>query len=264
MPGKLVSDTSFLLREDQAAAGAVGEDLARGIGEPALAIGDAASALYERAFGADLAGLEGDRAQVVDADVERGMAILLVERRHRGERHRRVEDRRGPAAMHRAQQIEGAKIGPADDHHAPRARLGDAEIERVADRDLRILAGDDALQVVESRSGALRRQPDTAVGAHTIPSSSCTSTLVPASTLPVASPRMMKQFASLMDLRIPDPCSPVGLTSSAPPAARVSTPRWNSVRPGAFFNRIVHIARKVGTGYTGFAPISTSSASRTN
>jgi hypothetical protein len=75
---------------------------------------------------------------------------------------------------------------------------------------------------------------------------------------------MMKQLASLIDFRIPEPCSPVGRTASWPSAPRVRMPRWNSVRPGAFLRRAVHVAVKVGTGSTGFAPISTSSASRTN
>ena len=75
-----------------------------------------------------------------------------------------------------------------------------------------------------------------------MPSSNCTSTLVPASTLPVSSPRMMKQLASLMDLRIPEPCSPVGFTVRVPSGACERMPRWNSVRPGAFFSIAVQAA----------------------
>src|SRR5207237_832637 len=108
-------------------------------------------------------------------------------------------------------------------------RFDDAKAERVADGHAGCLAGNDAQQEVE---------PAAVAGeggfAHTIPSSSCTSTAVPGSTLPTWSPRMMKQLASLIDLRIPEPCSPVGFTTSAPPASRLTTPRWNSVRPGAF------------------------------
>src|SRR6185295_15178375 len=143
---------------------------------------------------------------------------------------------------------------------------GDAEAEMLADGNLGVFARDDALEVIEPGPRALVRGHEWGVAriVHTMPSRSCTSTAVPASTLPVASSRMMKQLASLMDLRIPEPCSPVGFTLSDPSAARVRTPRWNSVRPGAFFSFAVHVARKVGTGATGSAPISTSSASRTN
>jgi hypothetical protein len=75
---------------------------------------------------------------------------------------------------------------------------------------------------------------------------------------------MMKQFASLIDLRMPEPCSPVGRTASEPSDARVRIPRWNSVRPGIFFSRAVQVAEKVGTGSTGSAPMSFSKASRAN
>src|SRR5262249_12347997 len=150
------------------------------------------------------------------------------------QRHRRVEDRGRPSAVHALQQVVRAFVGASLDRDLSGLGGGDAESQVIADGNLRVLAADDALQVIEAGAGTLAGddQRRRARVVHTIPSRSWTSTTVPASTLPVASSRMMKQLASLMDFRIPEPCSPVGFTASEPSAPRVRTPRWNSVRPG--------------------------------
>jgi len=109
---------------------------------------------------------------------------------------------------------------------APLHGLDQAKAERIADRHVADLALRQALQVFEAGGLALQRRLERWPGllrhAHTTPSSSWTSTDAPGSTLPTRSPRMMKQFASLIDLRIPEPCSPVSRAVSAPPAEAAS------------------------------------------
>src|SRR6185295_12755334 len=59
-------------RQDEAAAGAVREELARRVGEARFAVRDAPAQLDDAALGNDFAGLGRHRAQVVDADVDGG------------------------------------------------------------------------------------------------------------------------------------------------------------------------------------------------
>jgi hypothetical protein len=108
----------FLLREDQAAV-AAGEDLARGIGEPARS-GDAASALMS-VPSARISPVSRVIGQVVDADVERRVAMF----RRATTSRRAPSPCRGPTQPSRRAPCRGRlkeRIGPADDHHAPRAR----------------------------------------------------------------------------------------------------------------------------------------------
>jgi hypothetical protein len=72
----------------------------------------------------------------------------------------------------------------------------------------------------------------------------------------------MKQLALLMELRTWDPCKPVVLTTN-PWADSLSTPRWKSMRPGAFFRFSAHRAFKV-RGFRGCSPFRPQIARRTN
>ena len=56
----------------------------------------------------------------------------------------------------------------------------------------------------------------------------------------------MKQLASDIERRMPEPCSPVTRTRQAPLASWYRMPRWNSVRPGAFLSARVQGTLKVG------------------
>jgi len=65
---------------------------------------------------------------------------------------------------------------------------------------------------------------------QTSPSNSITSTASPASTLPWSCPSTMKQLASLMERKMPEPWAPVMRTVRLPPLVS-RKPRWYSVRP---------------------------------
>ena len=73
----------------------------------------------------------------------------------------------------------------------------------------------------------------------------------------------MKQFASCMELRTPDPCPPVLRTASRPVSSYPSTPRWNSTRPGRLRSREVHFTRN-RTGAAAGSPIIRRRAGWTN
>ncbi len=63
--------------------------------------------------------------------------------------------------------------------------------------------------------------------------------------------------------RMPEPCEPVSATCSEPSAARLTMPRWYSVRPGFLRIGAVLAARSIGSS-SERAPAIASSAPRTN
>ena len=66
------------------------------------------------------------------------------------------------------------------------------------------------------------------------PSSTCTSTIVPGVTLPWSVGRMMKQFASDIERRMPEPCSPVTRTLQVPCASALQDAALEFRAPGRF------------------------------
>src|SRR6185437_9528952 len=96
---------SSLDREDQTGCGAVRQQLARRIDQPALRCCDARPDIDHLALGAHRSGLVGHGADVVDLDLEGGEAEAGLERGVDAAAHYRIEQGRGDTAVHAAERI---------------------------------------------------------------------------------------------------------------------------------------------------------------
>ncbi len=109
-------------RKDEAGGRAVGQELARSIHEPAFRGGDARADVDDPALSPHRAGLVGHGADVVDLDLDRGVADTRLQHGVDAAAHHRIEQGGGDAAMHAAQRIvviEARRVAEDD-----AARLG--------------------------------------------------------------------------------------------------------------------------------------------
>ena len=103
------------------------------------------------AFGPHQPGLGPGGPDVVDREVDRGVAAALRHRRADGAAHAGVEQRRRPAAVGDAPHVVDEALGLALDHHPAGLDLREPERQRLGHRGRRQLAVADAPQELEPR-----------------------------------------------------------------------------------------------------------------
>src|SRR5471032_694861 len=121
-------------RKDQAGRGAVRQQLAGAVDQPAFRRGDARTDVNHLTFSADLARLVGHGAHVVHLDLERGEAGARLQGRVDAAAHHRIEKCRGDAAVYAAQRIIVIEHRLVVEGHVAELDFGHPEAQRSGDR----------------------------------------------------------------------------------------------------------------------------------
>ena len=102
---------AFRNLEDQAGRGGVREQTALGVGDARFRGGGTAADTERAAFGAHHATVLGHALDEGDLELQRGVAGSRRQRRMHRQPHRRIQQRRGVAAMHGADRIVVPEAG---------------------------------------------------------------------------------------------------------------------------------------------------------
>jgi hypothetical protein len=121
------------------------------IGDPRLGRRGAAAHIERFAFGADRAGILSHAADEADLEFERGVACACRQHGVNRKSHRRIQQRRGVAAMHRTDRIVMPEGGNAVHRHDARLGAGIEGLNGLQDRRRRQPPGEDRAHEIDAR-----------------------------------------------------------------------------------------------------------------